>query len=100
MNPITLKPLIKPFVVGMGTDLIPLLTQQLGEPSKMISIDTVRQEVDKLMTTKLEELTAEKVKKLIEDVIRDHLGWLILWGNVFGGVIGIISTAVEVLSGR
>lgn len=22
--------------------------------------------------------------KLIEDVIEEHLGWLIIWGNIFG----------------
>jgi hypothetical protein len=34
------------------------------------------------------------VKNLLEEVIRKHLGWLILWGNVFGGLIGILSYAV------
>ena len=23
-------------------------------------------------------------RQLLEDVIREHLGWLVLWGNVFG----------------
>lgn len=41
------------------------------------------------------ELTPERVKQLMEDVIREHLGWLIVWGNVFGGVIGIIAKAVQ-----
>jgi len=24
-------------------------------------------------------------------VIREHLGWLVVWGNVFGAVIGLVS---------
>ena len=31
--------------------------------------------------------------QLIEDVIREHLGWLIVWGNVFGGTIGLVAQA-------
>ena len=38
-----------------------------------------------------EELTPQKVKKLMEGVIRKHLGYLVMWGAVGGGVIGCIS---------
>ena len=55
-------------------------------------ITDTRGEIDNLMTEKLQELTPEKVKQLMEEVIRTHLGWLIVWGNVFGGLIGLVST--------
>ena len=42
----------------------------------------------------LQELTPEKVKTLMEEVIRTHLGWLIVWGNVFGSLIGVVSVAL------
>jgi len=96
LNAQTLKPMVKPFVMGMGMDFIPLLTKNF-DPSKMINIDKIRTEVDGLMSTKLLELTPEKVKELIADVIREHLGWLIVWGNVFGGLIGIVSKAAEII---
>ena len=38
-------------------------------------------------------LTPEIVKLMMEEVIRDHLGWLVVWGNVFGGIIGVVSLA-------
>ncbi len=34
---------------------------------------------------------------MMEDVIRSHLGWLIVWGNVFGGALGILAHAFAVL---
>ena len=46
-----------------------------------------------LLAVKLEELKPETVKRMMEEVIRRHLGWLIVWGNVFGGVIGLIAKA-------
>lgn len=67
----------------MGTELVPLLMKNV-ETGKLLKIDTLRNELDSLMSTKLLELTPERVKQLMEDVMRDHLGWLIVWGNVFG----------------
>jgi hypothetical protein len=76
------------------------------DPKEIIDVKTVRGEIDQLLTEKLEFLSAVRVKKvrslllrafvhvlvrvpltfgqLVEDVIRNHLGWLIVWGNVFG----------------
>ena len=31
---------------------------------------------------------------MVEDVLRAHLSWLVVWGSVFGGCIGVISEAV------
>jgi uncharacterized membrane protein YheB (UPF0754 family) len=50
--------------------------------------------VDQLLSAKLEELTPEKVKQMMEEVMREHLGWLIVWGNIFGGAIGLLSHAL------
>jgi hypothetical protein len=67
--------------------------------AKFVKIETIRSEVDQLMSTKLLELTPDRVKQvtplrvdlltnsnlqLMEDVIREHLGWLIVWGCIFG----------------
>ncbi|MCZ6792368.1 MAG: hypothetical protein O7J95_01995 [Planctomycetota bacterium] len=52
-------------------------------------IEDLRKQVVVLLDQKLEQLDAEHVKKMIEDVIRSHLGWLVVWGNVFGGLLGV-----------
>jgi hypothetical protein len=51
----------------------------------------VRAKVDRLLSERLAEMRPEDVKRMIEDVIRKHLGWLVVWGNVFGALIGIAS---------
>ncbi|MEM7541561.1 MAG: DUF445 domain-containing protein [Pseudomonadota bacterium] len=48
-------------------------------------IDQVEQIIDK----RLAELTPDMVKTIVEDMIRRHLGWLVVWGGVFGGLIGL-----------
>ena len=53
--------------------------------------------VDAIVMQRLNELTPEMVKTIVQDMIHKHLGWLVVWGGVFGGFIGLI---VSVISGR
>ena len=85
----TVKPLVKQFVIGFGSEIAPLLASEAGP-----EVSAMRQQVDGLLETKLEELTPDRVKEMMEEVIREHLGWLIVWGNVFGGTIGLLSKAL------
>ena len=98
INPLSLKPMIKPFVLGMGTDLAPVMLDTL-DPKKMMTIDQIRDEIDKMMSEKLLLLTAPLVKRVLRDVIQKHLVWLVVWGGVFGGLIGITSEAVTQMAG-
>eukprot|EP00180_Rhodochaete_pulchella_P000881 Plantae.Rhodophyta-Rhodochaete_pulchella.ctg1712.p1 GENE.Plantae.Rhodophyta-Rhodochaete_pulchella.ctg1712~~Plantae.Rhodophyta-Rhodochaete_pulchella.ctg1712.p1 ORF type:complete len:139 (+),score=33.57 Plantae.Rhodophyta-Rhodochaete_pulchella.ctg1712:3-419(+) len=91
-GPDKLVPMIKPMLQDFGNEMVTMFTKKF-DPKTVLDIDKVRLEIDELMTEKLRLLTPDIVKKLIESVIRQHLGWLIVWGNVFGGLIGIISLA-------
>lgn len=48
--------------------------------------------IEILVQGRLDELTPQMVKVLVQDLIREHLGWLIVWGGIFGGVIGALSS--------
>lgn len=45
-----------------------------------------------LITRRLEALTPKMVKVLVQDLIKEHLGWLVVWGGVFGGLIGLVTS--------
>jgi hypothetical protein len=32
------------------------------------------------------------VKELMQQLIAEHLGWLVVWGGVFGALIGLVSS--------
>ena len=128
---------LKPMLAGFGKELVSKFVSSFDAKS-ILDVRAVRDEIDELMTEKLEQLTAQRVKQvwcraggvllwwerlplvplptscagvavvshchdvcvcallswqLMESVIREHLGWLIVWGNVFGALIGIISQA-------
>jgi len=96
INPTSLKPMVKPFVTGMGAEIVPFLTKSFDLGS-LLNIGSIRIEIDNLMTTKLAELTPARVKQLLEAVIRSHLGWLVVWGNVFGGLIGVATVLADLI---
>jgi len=50
--------------------------------------------IDSLVTKRLEELSPTMVKILLQNLIREHLGWLVVWGGVFGGMIGMFSSCI------
>jgi len=54
--------------------------------------------VEKLINRRLEELTPLMVKNLVKELIHAHLGWLVVWGGVFGGLIGFISALMRVVN--
>jgi len=57
-----------------------LNAHQIGEDI-LTKIETV---IDK----RLAELTPQLVKEMVQAIIREHLGWLVVWGGFFGGAMG------------
>jgi len=52
--------------------------------------DDFKNEVELIIDSRLNELSPEQVKFIIKDIIHKHLGWLVVWGGVFGFLIGLI----------
>lgn len=88
----SLRGLMKPFVVTLAAEIGPKITS-VSDIDGKFNVNRLRIEIDRLMTAKLQELTADRVKELLEVVIRAHLGWLVVWGNLFGAVIGVAAKA-------
>jgi hypothetical protein len=81
-------PVIKPMLLSFGKEMSIIMTENF-DPLEYVSVGRVRDEINSLMEEKLQVLTPSMVKALMEEVIRSHLGWLIVWGNVFGAFIGV-----------
>lgn len=54
--------------------------------------DSLIDNVQAMVDLRLNELTPIMVKNIIQDMIREHLGWLVVWGGVFGALIGLATT--------
>ena len=95
-----LNTLREPFKKEMGKRVITMLDSfQIEEKIAKVTDPKVLQEkIETLIDDRLNELTPEGVKLLVEDMIRKHLGWLVVWGGVFGGLIGALSAYLQSVS--
>ena len=86
-----LEPLRKP-VIGKLENLLESIVQSENNSNIEKDIaESIYIKIEKLIDDRLNELSPQDVKKIIQDLINKHLGWLVIWGAVFGGFIGIIS---------
>ncbi|MDC7224377.1 MAG: hypothetical protein PQJ60_11595 [Spirochaetales bacterium] len=81
----------------VAQEFTPEKTAELLAHSDMPHIPTlVQKKVEDLVQARLDELTPEQVKRIVQDMIRQHLGWLVVWGGVFGGLIGLAVTLLPI----
>lgn len=59
-----------------------------------IASKSIIENVQLIVDQRLNELTPIMVKEIIQEMIREHLGWLVVWGGIFGALIGLISTFI------
>lgn len=59
--------------------------------SNVTSSEQFMTRLDKILRTRLDELTPAMVRDIMQQMIRKHLGWLVVWGGVFGGLIGLLA---------
>jgi uncharacterized membrane protein YheB (UPF0754 family) len=56
--------------------------------------EDMEQKINKVIVERLNELNPKMVKDIVENMMKEHLGWLVVWGGVFGGAIGILSSII------
>lgn len=47
--------------------------------------------IESIVESRLAELTPIMIKEMLHTLMKEHLGWLVVWGGVFGGLIGVVS---------
>jgi uncharacterized membrane protein YheB (UPF0754 family) len=93
-----LEPLKEPFIAKMKNALNDMAHSdsfQQSVKAKLSSVsvfDDIHQQIAHIVQSRLDELTPQMVKQIIQTMIRQHLGWLVVWGGVFGGLIGLTTS--------
>lgn len=90
-----LEPLRKPIIIKLETLFKSIIEKEKNSNFGDEIVDNVYVRIEKLIDDRLNELSPQDVKKIIQNLIDKHLGWLVIWGGVFGGFIGIISFFVS-----
>lgn len=50
--------------------------------------------IEQMIDTRLNALTPQMVKEIVQNFIKEHLGWLVVWGGFFGALLGLLSTLI------
>ncbi len=68
--------------VGRDEELLSHLTSH--------SSQALLHKVEVIVDKRLDELTPQLVKEIMQQMIRKHLGWLVVWGGVVGALMGFV----------
>ena len=65
--------------------------------SSAMDEEAIREKLEFMIDDRLNQMTPKMVKEIVQQMIHKHLGWLVVWGCVFGGLIGLIVTVTSAL---
>ncbi|MDD5372040.1 MAG: DUF445 domain-containing protein [Sulfurimonas sp.] len=92
-----LENLREPFTIKMKSAVIQIVESEkfndtLQKHLKSSSLnDDMIDSIESIIDSRLGELTPLMVKEMVYKLINEHLSWLVVWGGVFGGLIGLVS---------
>ena len=94
-----LTPLKEPFTEKMKATLADMIESDRfkaalkeGLDAHKIGVDII-DKIETVIDKRLNELTPQLVKEMVEAIIHEHLGWLVVWGGFFGGLMGVLFAA-------
>lgn len=95
-----LENLRHPFTIKMKSAVIQIVeseefNQTLQKHLQTSSLsDDMFASIEDIIDTRLDKLTSLMVKEMVYKLINEHLSWLVVWGGVFGGAIGLLSSFI------
>jgi uncharacterized membrane protein YheB (UPF0754 family) len=95
-----LEGLREPFSNKMKSAVISIVNSQAFEATLQQHLqnsslsDDLLLSIERVIESRLNELTPQMVKEMVQKLIKEHLDWLVVWGGVFGGLIGLLSSFI------
>ena len=86
-----LEPLKDPFVKKLKVIIEDFIKDNSGNNN---STDELLVKIENILDARLADLSPNEIKNIIQKMIREHLGWLVVWGGFFGGLLGLIFSPV------
>jgi uncharacterized membrane protein YheB (UPF0754 family) len=86
-----LEPLKEPFVKKLKVIIEDFIKDNAGNNN---STDELFLKIENILDARLADLSPNDIKTIIQKMIREHLGWLVVWGGFFGGLLGLIFSPI------
>ena len=87
-----LIPLKEPMIKKVKEVLHDLYTNSVDKNNYLSK--EIKSKVEEIIENRLSELTPENVKVIVQNMIKKHLSWLVIWGAIIGGLIGFLVSYV------
>ncbi|MCH1559835.1 MAG: DUF445 domain-containing protein [Alphaproteobacteria bacterium] len=86
-----LEPLKEPFIKKLRVIIEDFIKENAGNNN---STNELFLKIENILDARLADLSPNDIKTIIQKMIREHLGWLVVWGGFFGGLLGLIFSPI------
>ncbi len=89
-----LDPLKEPFTKKLKIIIEDFVTENTSNDNSYDTTASLLLKIENILDARLADLSSEDIKLIIQKMIKEHLGWLVVWGGFFGGLLGLILSPI------
>jgi uncharacterized membrane protein YheB (UPF0754 family) len=89
-----LDPLKDPFTKKLKIIIEDFVTENTSNDNGSDTTASLLLKIENILDARLADLSPEDIKLIIQKMIKEHLGWLVVWGGFFGGLLGLILSPI------
>ena len=89
-----LDPLKDPFTKKLKIIIEDFITENTDYDNNSEATASLLLKIENILNARLADLSPEDIKIIIQKMIKEHLGWLVVWGGFFGGFLGLVLSPI------
>ena len=89
-----LDPLKEPFNKKLKIIIEDFVTENTSNDNSSDTTASLLLKIENILDARLADLSPEDIKLIIQKMIKEHLGWLVVWGGFFGGLLGLLLSPI------
>ena len=89
-----LDPLKDPFTKKLKIIIEDFVMENTSSENNSDTTASLLLKIENILDARLADLSPEDIKLIIQKMIKEHLGWLVVWGGFFGGLLGLVLSPI------
>lgn len=83
-----------PFTKKLKIIIEDFVTENTSTDNNSDTTASLLLKIENILDARLADLSPEDIKLIIQKMIKEHLGWLVVWGGFFGGLLGLLLSPI------